>query len=341
MNQEYNLAPIVLFAYKRPVHVLKTLESLMSCELASQSVLYIYSDGPKENTTDAEINQIHEVRKVLRQKQWCKEVHIIEAEKNKGLAKSIVDGVTETVNRFDKVIVIEDDLILSPFFLQFMNDALNFYENKEKVMHITGHSFPLNEISSPLNRIKEDTYFLTYVCPHGWATWKSRWNYFENNANILLKKLYAKPDFSQEEYNCGYGNEFYKQLQANAEEKLRSWAVKWHTVIYLMNGLSLFPTKSLIDNTGFDSSGENSGGAPLYYAKINTKRKPEVASIPVGINKIALSAFSKYYKNYFLVRRNKIPLLKIIYGKLIRQPYYGKFIQQLYGRFQSILVGKK
>ena len=341
MNQVNKLAPIVLFAYKRPVHVLKTLESLMSCELASQSELYIYSDGPRKNATDAEINQIHEVRKVLRQKQWCRNVHVVEAEKNKGLAQSIVEGVTETVNRFDKVIVIEDDLIFSPFFLRFMNEALTFYENHEKVMHITAHSFPLNEISSLSNRIKDDTYFLTYVCPTGWATWKNRWQHFENDANILLKKLHAKHGFNQEEYNCGYGSEFYKQLVANAEEKLSSWAVKWHTVIYLMSGLSLFPAKSLIDNTGFDSSGENSGAFPLYYSKVNTKKKPEIASIPIEINKKTLSAFIKYYNNYFLVRRIKIPLLKIIYGKIIRLPYFGKLIQLLYGRFQSIFVGKK
>lgn len=341
MNKENKLAPIVLFAYKRPRHVLKTLESLMACELASESVLYIYSDGPRENATDTEISQIHEVRKIIREKEWCKEVCIVEAEKNKGLAQSIIEGVTDIVSRFDKVIVIEDDLIFSPFFLRFMNDALNFYDRVEKVMHITGHSFPLNEISSPFNKIKEDTYFLTYVCPTGWATWKDRWSYFENDANVLLEKLKNKPDFNMEDYNCGYGTEFYKQLQANAEKKLSSWAVKWHTVIYLMNGLALFPTRSLIDNTGFDNSGENSGAGPLYYAKINTRKKPEVVSIPIEINKKALFAFIKYYKNYFLVRRNQIPLLKIIYGKLIRQPYYGKLIKQIYGRFQSIFVGKK
>jgi GT2 family glycosyltransferase len=117
------LSPIILFVYNRPSHTEQTLKDLMQNELADQSVLYIYADGPKENATEEQIKKINEVRQLIRSKTWCKEAHIKEAEKNKGLADSIIDGGTEQVNKYGKVIVLEHDLITARGFLKYMNKA--------------------------------------------------------------------------------------------------------------------------------------------------------------------------------------------------------------------------
>jgi len=140
-----NLAPIALFTYNRPDLALKTLKSLKNCELSGQSELYIFSDGPKPNATRKDIGKIQEVRDVIESGQWCGNVHIIKHEKNIGLRGSIVGGVNKVLERQEKIIVLEDDLLLSPGFLKYMNRALDVYEENEKVMHIAGYLFPLEE----------------------------------------------------------------------------------------------------------------------------------------------------------------------------------------------------
>src|SRR2546423_14535813 len=135
------LAPVSLFVYNRPWHLKQTLESLEKNFLSGQSVLYIYSDGPRADATPEQLQKIKEVRSLIRSKKWCKETYIIESETNKGLAKSIIEGVTELVNDFGKEIVLEDDLVLSPGFLKYMNEALTLYESEERVMHVSGYIF--------------------------------------------------------------------------------------------------------------------------------------------------------------------------------------------------------
>lgn len=154
------LAPIVLFTYNRPHHTQKTLQALMQNELADKSVLYIYCDGAKEHATETDKTNITEVRKVVRSKQWCKEVHIIEAEKNKGLAKSIISAVTEIVGKYGKIIVLEDDIITSKGFLRYMNDALSIYQTQDKVMHVSAYMYPHKE------RLPE-TFFFEVPYPGG------------------------------------------------------------------------------------------------------------------------------------------------------------------------------
>ena len=178
----HNLAPIVLFVYNRPWHTEQTLEALSANKEVQESILYIYADGPKENTTSEELEKIAQVRKVLRNKQWCKEVKIIESVNNKGLADSIIEGVTTVVNNHGKVIVLEDDIVVSTGFLKYMNDALNLYENEEKVMHISGYMFPVKE------RLPE-TFFYKQASCWGWATWANRWEELKTSPKEIYNQL--------------------------------------------------------------------------------------------------------------------------------------------------------
>jgi len=142
-----DLAPIVLFVYKRPWHTEQTLRALMANDLADESILYVYSDSPKHLACDDDIAGVEEVRRIARSENWCKEVHVIEAPHNKGLVMSFVDGVTEVVNRHGKVIVLEDDQVTSKGFLKFMNEALELYKADEKVMHVSGYMYPADDSS--------------------------------------------------------------------------------------------------------------------------------------------------------------------------------------------------
>jgi putative methyltransferase (TIGR04325 family) len=265
------LAPIVLFIYNRPHYLLQTLESLAKNSLAKDSTLIIYADGVKENATEEDITKINETRTVAKSKQWCKEINIIEKEKNLGLANSIIEGVTEIVNKHGKVIVLEDDLELSPYFLQFMNDGLAVYENNEKVWSVGACNFFAHG-----NKIPE-TFFIPIPDCWGWATWKDRWQYFEPDSNKLIKLLKEKN--LVDDFNLGGAYDFMGMLESQAQGKISSWAIRWQAVAYLKNAYSLYPKCAVTNHIGIDESATHSQGAdyshlitfPLESIKVERK----------------------------------------------------------------------
>lgn len=276
MNQ---LSPIIVFCYNRPWHVEQTLSALSKNELAEQSVLYIYCDGPKTDATDEQIEKINEVRKIVRKHQWCKEVYIIESDKNKGLADSIIGGVTDIVNQYGKVIVLEDDIVTSKGFLLYMNDALNFYENNERVMHITGYMYPHKQ-KLP------DTFFYSVPLPWGWGTWKRAWKHFRNDADYFYN--YFEEHKQWDKFNKFGGKYLQKQLKANVDRILKTWFVKWHATLLLLEGLTLYPNHSLVNNIGFDETGTNC--TPM--TKFNIENPAEI----INVEKIELSQSKKAAK---------------------------------------------
>ena len=196
-----SLAPIVLFVYNRPQHTLKTLEALMQNELAEMSELFIYCDGPKPNATKADLDKIDAVHTIILKKQWCKKVSIKKAEVNKGLADSIVEGVTEIVNKYGKIIVLEDDIVTSKGFLRYMNEALDLYENEPKVMQISGFMVP-SKVGL------EQTGLFRCPASWGWATWNSSWKYYNHNTSELVSKI-TKEDINTFNLDDNY---HYKDL---------------------------------------------------------------------------------------------------------------------------------
>lgn len=254
-----NLAPIVLFVYNRPWHTEQTLIALMQNELAQNSILYIYADGPKEDASPDTIAKMQETRTIIRKKNWCKEVYIIEAERNKGLAESIIDGVTHVLNKFKKAIVLEDDLITSTGFLQYMNDALRKYVNAENVMQISGHCFPVSAIKK-----KNSSFFIPFCTSWGWGTWQRAWNKFDKNASGY-ERLKTDPKLEME-FNLDNSYFYSKMLINQMESKnIDSWAIRWWWSIFKENGISLFPDKSLVKNIGFDTSGTHTQGNDPFF----------------------------------------------------------------------------
>ncbi|MBD3296378.1 MAG: glycosyltransferase [Candidatus Omnitrophica bacterium] len=245
------LAPIVLFVYKRPEHTLKVLRALQKNRLADRSELFIYSDGAPGDASDELIKAIGDVRLVIRQEQWCGKLHIIESPVNKGLADSIVDGVTEVVNKYGRIIVLEDDLVTSPGFLEYMNDALVLYKNEPPVMHISAYM----PRTTGYNRLPR-TFFLKYMSCWGWGTWKRAWDMAIWDEKYLYKRINLQKLWGQ--FNMGDPvQDYQKQLECNMSSEIRTWAIKWYASIFLEDGLSLFPKKSLIANIGLDASGEH------------------------------------------------------------------------------------
>ncbi|WP_317043540.1 DapH/DapD/GlmU-related protein [Flavobacterium pectinovorum] len=240
------LSPIVLFTYNRPDHTKQVLDALALNEEAKNSILYVFCDGAKNEETSDNLSKINEVRNLINNEDRFKEVIIKVQDKNKGLANSIIDGVTDIVNIHDKVIVLEDDIVTSNGFLKYMNEALTFYHNNEKVMHISGFMYPHEE------KLPETFFFNVPLC-WGWATWKRAWNYFDNDSLKLWQDLKYENKFK--ELDKFGGDYLSSQLAHNISGKLKTWFIKWHASVLLNNGYTLYPNKSLVDNIGFDNTG--------------------------------------------------------------------------------------
>lgn len=276
-------APILLFVYNRPEHVRQCIASLQANELAAQSPLFIYSDAAKTPESREDVEQ---TRQFIRTIQGFKEVTIIEREQNWGLARSIIDGVTTQVNRFGKVIVMEDDLIAAPYFLQFMNDALDTYKDEPRVGHIQGCDFT-QDTSLP------DTFLIKWTGSWGWGTWDRAWKLFNPDGKELLQQLEERNLTHRFDFNSTYG--YTRMLRRQIEGKNNSWAIRWNASLFLADILSLNAGRSLIQNNGFDGSGTNCGGGGLYDSTLWLDPLPVEKLSPIEENEKAREAFVRYY----------------------------------------------
>ena len=277
------LAPILLFVYNRPLHVRRSIESLLANELAKESELYIFSDAAKDETTQSNVN---EVRQFIHSIKGFKEIHYVERTENWGLARNIIDGVTTLVNQYGRVIVLEDDLIVAPYFLQFMNDALETYKDEENVCHIQACDFTKDPILP-------DTFLIKWTGSWGWATWERAWKLFNPNGQELLDELIRRKLTYRFDFNGKYG--YTRMLRNQIKGKNNSWAIRWNASLFLADKLSLNVGKSLIQNEGFDGSGTNCGSGNLYDSDLWTKPLPVVKIQPIVENEAARQAFSNYY----------------------------------------------
>lgn len=276
-------APILLFVYNRPEHVRQCIASLQANELAAQSPLFIYSDAAK---TPESREGVEQTRQFIRDIDGFASVTIIEREQNWGLARSIIDGVTTQVNSFGRVIVMEDDLIAAPYFLQFMNDALETYKDEPRVGHIQGCDFT-QDTSLP------DTFLIKWTGSWGWGTWDRAWKLFNPNGKELLQQLEERNLTHRFDFNSTYG--YTRMLRRQIEGKNNSWAIRWNASLFLADILSLNAGRSLIRNTGFDGSGTNCGGGGLYDSTLWLNPLPAKKLSPIEENEKAREAFVRYY----------------------------------------------
>lgn len=293
-----NLVPIILFVYNRPTHTQKTIEALQKNTLASQSELFIFADGPK-NEND---KNVIAVRKYLKTITGFKKITIFESKNNKGLANSIINGVTKIINRYGKVIVLEDDIVTSPYFLQFMNDALEMYQSDEQVACISGYAYPLK------GKLPQ-SFFIRGADCWGWATWKRAWDIFEPNGQKLLDEI--KDRKLEKDFNFNNSYPYTQMLRDQINGKNDSWAIRWLASAYLKNKLCLYLGQSIVQNIGFDGSGTHCEKDNNYKITIN-KNAIKLKKIFIEENKMMRRRFVFYFRNAIL---NKIGLRKYIFRK--------------------------
>lgn len=254
-----NFAPIALFVYNRPQHTERTLKFLQQNDLAAESRLFIFSDGPKQLTDE---EKVQEVRAFIKKIDGFKSVEIIESKTNMGLANSVIAGVNRLTATYGQAIVFEDDLISSPYTLTYFNEALNRYRNEDKVMHIGAYMYPLKAEHLP------ESFFYRAATSWGWATWERAWQHFEPNIDTLIEQFNQQKKTA---FAIDNSMNFWKQMQEFKKGKNNSWAIRWYASIFLKGGLTLNPSQSLVNNIGHDGTGVHSGMNDIYNVIINPK----------------------------------------------------------------------
>lgn len=257
------LAPIVLFVYNRPYHTQQTVEALLKNDLASESDLYVFADGPKEGASSSQTDRVQQVRNYIDEIAGFKSVTIEKSDRNKGLANSVISGVSKVINRYGRAIVVEDDIVTHPFFLRFMNDCLDVYEKREDIFMIGGHSC---NIKLPW-WYRKDIYIAHRSNSWGWATWVDRWEKADWNVSGFESLKNNPKEISR--FNRG-GIDMFPMLKAQLDGKIDSWAIRWDYCMYKNDAYCVFPVRTLDCNVGFDGSGVHCGSvvdnfdAPMY-----------------------------------------------------------------------------
>ncbi len=277
------LSPILLFVYNRPQHTREAVESLLRNPQAKMSELFVYSDGAKDESA---CEAVEEVRRYVRNINGFQHVTIVERETNRGLARNIIDGVTETISRYGRVIVMEDDLVVSPHFLEFMNEALELFENEPRVGHV--HACEIT--GDPL---LPETFLVRWTGSWGWGTWQRAWNLFNPDGKALLDELERRKLTRTFDFEGTYG--YTRMLRRQTEGKNDSWAIRWNASLFLKGMLSYNAGKSLVKNEGFDGSGTHcgkgdGGGGRLYAGRLKVERPHTMEEAPD-----ARAAFVRYY----------------------------------------------
>lgn len=294
-------APILLFTYNRYFHTKATVEALQKNKLASDSKLIIYSDGPRSNKDLQEVNR---VRSYLNTVDGFKEVKVYSKETNFGLAESIIGGVTEALNIYDQIIVLEDDHVTSPFFLDYMNQNLVLYSDTQNIASIHGYVYPVQGLPS--------RFFLRGADCWGWGTWKRAWRHFNPNGQELFDQL--KRQKLLKSFNFDNSFNFSGMLKSQIKGKNDSWAIRWYASAFLKEMLTLYPGTSYVHNIGNDASGTHNGDTSVFDTSL---------------------FLENYNEGYIKPLEDLVAKAKIIdYFKLIREPLYKKLRSKVAALFR-------
>jgi hypothetical protein len=252
-------APIAVFAYNRPKHLKATLQSLSQCPEWFSSRIILYSDGSRGRHDEATVAEVRALAKSLDHPN----TEVIERASNLGLAESIIRGVSEVCERFGRVIVVEDDLLVSENFLGYLNQALDIYAQRPDVFQVSAHMFDVPEFAE-----RTSTLLLPMTTTWGWATWQRAWREFQVDARGWERLTSDRG--CKRRFNLGNHYDYYSMLRRQMSGKGDSWGVRWYWTVFAADGLSCFPPRSLVLNSGMDGSGTNGrgtlrrfGGVPL------------------------------------------------------------------------------
>ncbi len=288
-----NLAPIAVFAFNRPMHLNKTLFALSKNFGALDSELYVFIDGPRNNEDLPLIREC--VSTSEKYSHMFKSFEIKVNQLNLGLANSIITGINNVLEISSTVIVVEDDLITSPYFLDFINRGLTKYQNQKKVASIHGFVLPFRkEMPKP--------FFIRGADCWGWGTWSDRWKHFDTNGQELLDQLKSKNLIKQFNLNDSYP--FDQMLKDQIAGRNNSWAIRWHASMFLQEKLTLYPARTYVENIGFDGSGTHTGKTSIYYSQ--SAFYPQELPEKVFESKKGLNEMSNWYRRVYFGQRTKM-----------------------------------
>lgn len=251
-----NYAPIVLFIYKRPEHLKKTLQSLSNCHGYQNHKFLVFGDGPKNSTEDLLVKQTRS----LAFDYLGDKAEYYFSDLNKGLANSVIDGINKTFQKFDRAIIIEDDLVFHPNFLNFMNSTLDIYVHNDDVSMISGYMYKVESLKNYKNQI-----FLPLISTWGWGTWSRAWNHFDSYA-IGYENL-TKDKRLRKNFDCNGSYPFSRMLELQMQNKIDSWGIRWYWTNFKRNKLTCFPPNTLVLNNGFDSTATHGRGFLTNFSK--------------------------------------------------------------------------
>jgi len=287
-------APIALFAFNRPEHVTRVLRALADNDLAAESELTIFCDGPRN---DGDLQATSQVREIARRATGFKHVNVVERDRNLGLAKSVISGVTEILDNHDRIIVLEDDLITSPYFLRFMNEGLDLYRDDDRVLSLCGYTFP---VGRPL----PETFFVRGAFCWGWATWKRGWALYEHDAKRALEQIVERGLMYDFDFQGSDPLTLILQATVLADSRADSWATRWMATACIHGKYTLYPGKSLIANIGFDGSGRHANHEMRYETPM-ADTYPRPGTVPVAIDPDVIAAHRALFLSWRTARSPK------------------------------------
>jgi len=288
-----DIAPIVLFVFARPDHTRRTLEALAANRFAAQSDLFIYADGARWKD---EVGRVGAVRALASSTQGFHSCTVIERSTNYGLARNIIEGVTEICGRYGRVIVLEDDMVTSPSFLAYMNEALERFAEDERVASIHGYVYPVRQ---PL----PEAFFLRGADCWGWATWIRAWKYFNPDGRSLLNELKRLNLNKKFDFDGAYP--FSTMLAKQIRGENDSWAIRWHASMFLKGMLTLYPGQSLVQNIGFDGSGHHCGISDRYMTTL-TPCAPKLDGLEIIASHKAAAIIESYFRQTHGITINRL-----------------------------------
>lgn len=242
-------APVALFIFRRPLHLRSAITSLLKCKGIQDTPIIVFGDGPRH---DAERGEVQAARQLARDMLGDSAVFHFR-ETNVGLSRSIIEGVGDTCREYGRVIVLEDDLELAPSFLEYMNTALEKYAGEDRVLQISGHMFDVPEFEG-----SEEGMFLPITTSWGWATWQRAWDHFDPDATGWQSLQTDKALRRRFDIDGVY--DYSGMLESQMTGRRDSWAVRWYWSVFRANGMTLFPPRTLVRNSGHDGSGTHGGG---------------------------------------------------------------------------------
>lgn len=306
-------APVIVFAYAREHHLKMTLESLNKSALADKTILFIYCDNFKKEKDKDKVEAVRAYVDSFLKESKFKETNVIKADSNMGLKKSVITGVSEVMSKYKKAIVVEDDLQVTRFFLEYMNSALDYYKYNNQIWAISGYTANL----SSLQKYDKDVYFAGRGCSWGWASWEDRWNSIDWEV-LDYKKI--KHNWAKRHAFSKWGADLPPMLDYQMSSNINSWAIIWCFEAFKQNKLTVYPKYSYIDNLGNDGSGSHKSKAQKRYEVIlNSDHEYNCDFCEPFVNKKIRKDFRKKYSGGFIFFLKDQIKSFLVRNKLIRK----------------------